>query len=112
MPAPVPITRQALKVLQALLNDPPSECYGSRIAEKFGIPTGSIYLILARLESAGLVTSAWEDVDASRVGRRARKFYQLTAEGTDRAREELGRPRSGGPRPGTQGASRTQAQAR
>jgi PadR family transcriptional regulator, regulatory protein PadR len=78
-----------LQVLRALLDDPVAEHYGLKISEKSGLPTGSIYPILTRLENAGWVSSAWEDIDESAAGRRARRYYQLTDEGAERARSEI-----------------------
>ena len=77
----VRITLQTLQVLGVLLTDPLDEHYGLEISRKSGLLTGSIYPILTRLEAAGWVTSAWENIDESRQGRRRRRYYRLTAEG-------------------------------
>lgn len=63
-----------LKVLAA--SDSP--IWGLAIAKSAGLPTGTVYPILARLESLGWVNSYWEE-DSERSGPR-RKFYSLTAE--------------------------------
>jgi PadR family transcriptional regulator, regulatory protein PadR len=83
------MTLQTLQVLRVLLDEPVSEHYGLKISENSGLPTGSIYPILTRLETAGWVTSAWEDIDESAEGRRARRYYQLTDEGAESARREI-----------------------
>ncbi|GAA1645474.1 hypothetical protein GCM10009764_78800 [Nocardia ninae] len=83
------MTVQTLQVLQALLERPADEHYGLKISEQSGLPTGSIYPILTRLETAGWVTSQWEDIDESAEGRRRRRFYQLTRDGTAAARDEV-----------------------
>jgi PadR family transcriptional regulator len=70
MAAKVRITLQTLQVLRVLLADPLGEHYGLEISKDSGLPTGSIYPILARLETAGWLASAWEDIDESREGRR------------------------------------------
>jgi PadR family transcriptional regulator len=85
----VRITLQTLQVLQVLLTDPLGEHYGLEISRDSGLPTGSIYPILTRLENAGWVTSAWEDIDESRQGRRRRRYYRLTPEGAQLARHEI-----------------------
>ncbi|MGH8879134.1 MAG: PadR family transcriptional regulator, partial [Stackebrandtia sp.] len=54
-----------------------------------GLPSGTLYPILVRLERAGWVATAWEDVDASAAGRPARRYYRLTADGVTAARAEL-----------------------
>ncbi|MEV0294456.1 helix-turn-helix transcriptional regulator [Nocardia sp. NPDC050710] len=85
----VRITLQTLQVLQALLDRPADEHYGLKISENSGLPTGSIYPILTRLETAGWVSSDWEDIDESAEGRRRRRYYRLTDPGARLAREEI-----------------------
>lgn len=85
----VRITLQTLQVLKVLLSDPLDEHYGLEISRESGLPTGSIYPILTRLETAGWVTSAWEDIDESEQGRRRRRYYRLTAEGAKSAQDEV-----------------------
>jgi PadR family transcriptional regulator, regulatory protein PadR len=85
----VRITLQTLQVLKVLLTDPLDEHYGLEISRESGLPTGSIYPILTRLETAGLVTSAWENIDESEQGRRRRRYYRLTAEGAKSAHDEV-----------------------
>ncbi len=86
-------------VLRALLEDPGSERYGLEIGETAGLPSGTIHPILARLERLGWVESRWEDIDPSEAGRPARRYYRLTTDGTERARDGLARAYR--PRPGT-----------
>src|ERR1700758_789312 len=83
------ITLQTLQVLGVLLTDPLDEHYGLEISRGSGLPTGSIYPILTRLEAAGWVTSAWEEIDESREGRRRRRYYRLTHDGTQQAQEAV-----------------------
>lgn len=85
----VRITLQTLQVLRVLLIDPLDEHYGLEISRESGLPTGSIYPILTRLEAARWVTSAWENIDESKQGRRRRRYYRLTAEGAKNARDEV-----------------------
>ena len=89
MGADVRITLQTLQVLRIMLNDPVAEHYGLEISRQSGLPTGSIYPILTRLETAGWITSAWEDIDESAAGRRRRRYYRLTSYGAQRARGEV-----------------------
>ena len=70
-----------------------------------GLPSGTLYPLLARLEDQKLVTSAWETPQQD--GQRPRKYYRLTGEGSEVARLELaqvsaGRARRAGP-PGPPG---------
>jgi PadR family transcriptional regulator PadR len=89
MGSQIRITIQTLQVLQVLLDDPADQHYGLKISERSGLPTGSIYPILARLEAAEWVISNWEDLDESAAGRRRRRYYTLTPDGAQRAEQEL-----------------------
>ena len=107
MPAQSPrMTLPTQLVLRALLEEPGAERYGLEVGEAAGLPSGTIHPILARLERLGWVESRWEDVDPREAGRPARRYYRLTTDGVERARDGLARayrPRSGviRPQPGT-----------
>ena len=83
------MTLQTQMVLRVLLSDLLGQHYGLEIAKEAGLPSGSIYPILARLETAGWITSDWEDIDEAAEGRRRRRYYRLTAEGRQKAQEAL-----------------------
>jgi DNA-binding PadR family transcriptional regulator len=85
----VRLTLQTLQVLRILLNDPSGEHYGLEVSRSSGLPTGSIYPILTRLETAGWVISAWEEIDESEAGRRRRRYYQLTTYGSRKAQDAV-----------------------
>ncbi|MGH3694962.1 MAG: PadR family transcriptional regulator [Pseudonocardiaceae bacterium] len=89
MGKPLRPTLQTLQVLRALLDDPSGEHYGLEISKESGLPTGSIYPILARMEVSGLVTSAWEDINEVAAKRRRRRYYRLTSDGLEFARGEV-----------------------
>ena len=56
--------------------------YGFDIIDQTGLPSGTVYPSLSRLERDGLVKSAWEDErSAHEEGRPARRYYKLTAPG-------------------------------
>ena len=56
--------------------------YGFDIMDETGLPSGTVYPVLGRMERAGLVASRWEEADdAHRDGRPPRRYYHLTAEG-------------------------------
>jgi DNA-binding PadR family transcriptional regulator len=78
-------------VLQALLKDPGRESYGAELADSAGLPTGTVHPILARVEGMGWVESRWEDIDPRKVGRPARRYYRLTADGEESVRTALAR---------------------
>jgi DNA-binding PadR family transcriptional regulator len=83
------MTIQTLLVLKVLRDAPSEGCYGLEISKGTGLPTGSIYPILARLEQAGWLVSAWEDIDEASEGRRRRRYYRLTTAGAERAKTVL-----------------------
>src|SRR5215475_4009850 len=84
------ITLQTQRILAAFLAEPRTSLYGLEIANAAGLPSGTIYPTLARLEGAGWVESDWEAADASTMGRPRRRYYRLTGEGERLARLELG----------------------
>jgi DNA-binding PadR family transcriptional regulator len=45
--------------------------------------------MLARLETAGWLTSEWEAIDPREAGRPRRRYYKLTALGQNNARAAL-----------------------
>jgi len=67
--------------------------YGFDIMEVTGLPSGTVYPALRRLEQQELIHSKWEKQDAAFSEQRpARKYYQLTRRGKDalaRARERF-----------------------
>jgi PadR family transcriptional regulator PadR len=107
MTAPRPrMTLPTQLVLRSLLEDPGAERYGLEIGDTAGLPSGTIHPILARLERLGWLESRCEDVDPSKAGRPARRYYRLTTDGVELARDGLARayrPRTGltRPQPGT-----------
>ena len=56
--------------------------YGFDIMEITGLPSGTVYPALRRLEQQELIRSKWEKQDAAFAEERpARKYYQLTRQG-------------------------------
>ena len=56
--------------------------YGFDIIDATGLPSGTVYPALSRLERDGYVRSAWEDERrAHKEGRPARRYYRITAPG-------------------------------
>ena len=63
-------------ILQALAN---GYRYGFDIMDATGLPSGTVYPALRRMEAAGLVDSDWEKpAIAQRELRPPRKYYELT----------------------------------
>lgn len=85
MPANDPaLSFTGLFILQALAQ---GHRFGFDIMEVTGLPSGTIYPALRRLEALDLVTSDWEkDLTARKEGRPRRRYYALTPAG----RRQLG----------------------
>jgi DNA-binding PadR family transcriptional regulator len=82
----------AFTVLQAIVN---GFEYGFDIIDSTGLPSGTVYPALSRLERDGYVRSAWEDESrAHREGRPARRYYRITAPGTRALNDALAYYRS------------------
>lgn len=77
------------RVLRVFLADPSARQYGYDLMKAAGLPSGTLYPMLARLHDQGLLTSAWEPPPDDASGRPPRKYYQLTGEGIRVARLEL-----------------------
>lgn len=57
-------------------------CYGFDIMDVTGLPSGTVYPALRRLERDGLIQSKWEKEVAVR-DRPPRKYYRLTRPGSE-----------------------------
>ena len=69
----------AVSVLQAIAD---GFEYGFDVIDRTGLPSGTVYPALSRLERDGYLRSAWEDEARAREdGRPARRYYRLTAPG-------------------------------
>ena len=72
-------------VVRALLVNPDREVYGGEVCAITGLSSGTCGRILARLETAGWVTSRW--ADSPRAGARPRHYYRLTGLGVAEGRK-------------------------
>jgi DNA-binding PadR family transcriptional regulator len=78
-------------ILQAVAHD---YHYGFDIMDVTGLPSGTVYPALRRLEASGLLESKWEDEEAARKEQRpARKYYKLTGAGCQTLAEAVVRYR-------------------
>ncbi len=75
------------RVFRVFLDDPVALRYGYDLMKATGLPSGTLYPLLARLQARGLLASAWETPHQD--GERPRRYYQLTGEGIEVARLEL-----------------------
>ncbi|WP_439427288.1 PadR family transcriptional regulator [Micromonospora sp. LA-10] len=80
------LTIPVVKVLSALLAEPEAPRYGLDLMRLTGLPSGTLYPVLHRLQAAGWLAADWEDVDPVAAGRPARRYYRLTGEGVRSAR--------------------------
>lgn len=85
----VRLTQPALKVLRFLMETPREGRSGAEMSKATRVGSGTLYPMLARLEVAGWLTSEWEMIDPSEVGRPRRRFYRMTAVGQNNARVAL-----------------------
>ena len=73
------LSYSATAILQAVAN---GYQYGFDIMDLTGLPSGTVYPALRRLEDNGLVISKWEKHEvAQKELRPPRKYYELTREG-------------------------------
>jgi DNA-binding PadR family transcriptional regulator len=93
------VTLPTTLVLQAIAD---GVRYGFDIADRTGLKTGTVYPALRRLEDLGYVRSSWESERiARREQRPARRYYEITRQGSAALEaalkrfESLGRLRTG-----------------
>jgi len=85
------LTYTTAVILQAVAN---GYLYGFDIIDITGVPGGTVYPALRRLEDEGYLTSEWEEPSiAQSEPRPPRKYYELTREGRDLLAEAVKRYR-------------------
>jgi len=76
-----------LAILRALDD---GHSYGFDVMDATGLPGGTVYPALAKLEDHGLVSSRWEDPDLAHAEKRPpRRYYEVTPAGEERLRTEV-----------------------
>lgn len=84
-----PTSFTGVLILQALAQ---GYKFGFDIMQVTGVPSGTIYPALRRLESVDYVTSDWEkDANARKEGRPRRRYYTLTQMGRRQLKESEAR---------------------
>lgn len=80
MPDQRPLSLATVRVLTAITA---GARHGFDIMDAAGLPSGTVYPILSRLEKAGLVRGRWESAAiAQREKRPPRRYYEIAAPGT------------------------------
>ncbi|WP_246081177.1 PadR family transcriptional regulator [Nonomuraea mesophila] len=81
-----------MALLRVLLTDPERDRYGLELCESAGMPSGTVYPILARLERIGWLESRLEYPETHVTqARPVRRYYRLTADGAEQARDAVAR---------------------
>ena len=66
--------------------------HGFDIMDASGLPSGTVYPILRRLEDAGMLRSKWEAATTARDdGRPPRRYYQITGAGSRALNDAIAR---------------------
>jgi DNA-binding PadR family transcriptional regulator len=79
MAAEPKLSHTAAMILQAINS---GHVYGFGVMEMTGLPSGTVYPAMRRLERDGLIRSQWEQQSIADAGQRPlRKYYKLTRSG-------------------------------
>ena len=79
MPDEVKLSHTAAMILQAISS---GHIYGFGVMEMTGLPSGTVYPAMRRLERDGLIRSQWEQQSIADAAQRPiRKYYKLTRSG-------------------------------
>jgi PadR family transcriptional regulator, regulatory protein PadR len=79
MPPEAKLSHTAAIILQAIHA---GRIYGFSVMEETGLPSGTVYPALRRLERDGLIRSQWESQSLADAGQRPpRKYYKITRVG-------------------------------
>ncbi len=79
MAAELKLSHTAAMILQAIHA---GHVYGFSVMEMTGLPSGTVYPAMRRLERDGLIVSRWEQQSIADAEQRpARKYYKLTRSG-------------------------------
>ncbi|HEY1502095.1 MAG TPA: PadR family transcriptional regulator [Acidobacteriaceae bacterium] len=79
MPADAKLSHTAAMILQAIHA---GQIYGFSVMQMTGLPSGTVYPAMRRLERDGMIVSKWElQSIADEEQRPPRKYYRLTRSG-------------------------------
>lgn len=85
------MTGPTQRVLRELLDDPTAEKYGLAICKAVDLAPGTVHPLLYKFEDLGWLESRFEEIDPSEEGRPRRRYYRLTPDGAEFARDALAR---------------------
>jgi PadR family transcriptional regulator, regulatory protein PadR len=85
------MTEPTQRVLRAFLDDPTAEKYGLQICKAVTLAPGTVHPLLYKFEELGWLESRFEEIDPSDAGRPRRRYYRLTPDGAEFARDALAR---------------------
>jgi PadR family transcriptional regulator, regulatory protein PadR len=81
MAAEIKLSHTATMILQAISV---GYVYGLSVMQATGLPSGTVYPAMRRLERDGLITSKWEKASIAEAEQRPlRKYYKLCADGKE-----------------------------
>lgn len=83
------VTAIVARVLKVFLDDLDVGWYGLELTRATGLPSGTLYPVLARLERAEWLVSRKEAIDPRAVGRPARRYYTLNPIHVGHAQHEV-----------------------
>jgi PadR family transcriptional regulator len=76
------VTNALVLVALAILSKPDDRLWGYDLSKETGLRSGVLYPILHRMLDEGWLVDGWEDLDPAIDKRPARRYYQLTEEGS------------------------------
>ena len=83
------ISGKAFEFLLFLSATPDEEFSGYELGRKLQISSGTLYPVLVKLETAGLVSCRWEDGDPRELGRPMRRYYKISGLGISAVSEKI-----------------------
>ena len=78
-----------LRLARFFMDEPMKRRSGSELTKATGITAGTLYPLLAKLETARWLTAEWEAIDPREEKRPRRRYYTLTALGSRNIRNAL-----------------------
>lgn len=90
------MTHQTRQILTVMLDAPTDEVFGFQLTAAAGLPTGTVYPILKRLEREGWIEGRTETVgERGASAGRPRRYYRLTGLGEREGNKAVAEQRDG-----------------